>query len=127
MIASMLDSVGVSLDQLEKYPHEISGGQAQRVALARALVLKPKLLICDEPTSMLDISVQAQIVSLLRQANERDGVSLLFITHDLDVGRHLCHRVAVMDCGSIQELGTVSQVFNHPQSPFTHELVASGI
>lgn len=127
MVCSMLDRVGVSTDQLDKYPHEISGGQAQRVAIARALILKPKLLICDEPTSMLDVSVQAQIVSLLRSVNREEGTSLLFITHDLDVVRHLCHRMAIMDAGRVQEQGSVADVFGNPQSAFAKQLISSGL
>lgn len=127
MIASMLERVEVSLDQLDKYPHEISGGQAQRVAIARALALKPKLLICDEPTSMLDISVQAQVVSLLRSINAEEGTSLLFITHDIDVVRHLCHRVAVLNAGRVEEQGSVEEVLSAPKIPFVKELVSSAL
>lgn len=99
MVRHMLRRVGIPEDQWHKYPHEISGGQAQRIAIARALSLNPKLLICDEPTSMLDVSVQAQILRLLLRANEKYHVAMLFISHDLDVIRAVCRRVAVLHQG----------------------------
>ena len=127
MIASMLERVGVSLDQLDKYPHEISGGQGP----ARRHRARPRpeaeALICDEPTSMLDISVQAQVVSLLRSINAEEGTSLLFITHDIDVVRHLCHRVAVLNAGRVEEQGSVEEVLSAPKTPFVKELVSSAL
>lgn len=127
MVYHMLDSVGITRDQMNKFPHEISGGQAQRVAIVRALVLKPKLLICDEPTSMLDISVQAQIIDLLRSVNQEQGCAMLFISHDLDVVKHLCENVAVMHEGKLIEQGPVTRVFEQPRTEFTRSLLAAAL
>ena len=121
----MLRRVGIPEDQWHKYPHEISGGQAQRIAIARALSLNPKLLICDEPTSMLDVSVQAQILRLLLRANEKYHVAMLFISHDLDVIRAVCRRVAVMYQGEIVEMGTVEEVFGNPRHDYTKKLLSA--
>lgn len=126
-VYAMLERVGISADQLNKYPHEISGGQAQRVAITRVLALNPRLIVCDEPTSMLDVSVQAQIIDVLRSINKDSGVSLLFISHDLDVIRNLCTRMAVMDRGRVVETGTVGDVLDHPQASFTSQLVAAAL
>lgn len=125
MIHHMLGRVGIPEDQWHKYPHEISGGQAQRISIARALSLNPKLLICDEPTSMLDVSVQAQILRLLMRANEKYHVAMLFISHDLDVIRAVCQRVAVMYQGEIVEVGTVKEVFGNPQHDYTKKLLSA--
>ena len=125
MIRHMLRRVGISEDQWHKYPHEISGGQAQRIAIARALSLNPKLLICDEPTSMLDVSVQAQILRLLLRANEKYHVAMLFISHDLDVIRAVCQRVAVMHEGEIVETGTIEEVFGNPKHEYTKKLLSA--
>lgn len=125
MVRHMLHRVGIPEDQWHKYPHEISGGQAQRIAIARALSLNPKLLICDEPTSMLDVSVQAQILRLLLRANEKYHVAMLFISHDLDVIRAVCRRVAVMYQGEIVEMGTVEEVFGNPQHDYTKKLLSA--
>lgn len=126
-VHAMLERVGISADQLNKYPHEISGGQAQRVAITRVLALNPRLIVCDEPTSMLDVSVQAQIIDVLRGINKDSGVSLLFISHDLDVIRNLCSRVAIMDHGRVVEAGPVGEVFDHPHSAFAKQLVAAAL
>ena len=112
---------------MKKVPHEISGGQAQRISIARALSLNPKLLICDEPTSMLDVSVQAQILRLIKDANEKYGVSMLFISHDLEVIQSMCSRVAVMEKGRIVEMGTVDEIFNSPKHEYTKKLMDSYI
>lgn len=126
-VRTMLDSVGITHDLMGKYPHEISGGQAQRIAIVRALALKPKLLICDEPTSMLDISVQAQIIDLLRSVNQEQGCAMLFISHDLDVVKHLCENVAVMHEGKLIEQGPVTRVFEQPRTEFTRSLLAAAL
>lgn len=125
MVRHMLRRVGIPEDQWHKYPHEISGGQAQRIAIARALSLNPKLLICDEPTSMLDVSVQAQILRLLLRANEKYHVAMLFISHDLDVIRAVCRRVAVLHQGEIVEMGTVEEVFGNPSHDYTKKLLSA--
>ena len=125
MVVRMVEQMGVSRDQLKKYPHEISGGQAQRISIARTLALKPRLLICDEPTSMLDISVQAQVLSILKRINEEENLSILYISHDLDVISALCHRVAVMKDGEIVEMGETSWVFNAPRHEYTKQLLAA--
>ena len=125
MINHMISRVGISKEQLKKFPHEISGGQAQRLSIARALLLNPKLLICDEPTSMLDVSVQAQILRLIKEANEKYGVSVLFISHDLEVIQAMCSRVAVMQKGEIVEIGTIKEVFENPKHDYTKKLLSS--
>lgn len=127
MISMMLDDIGVPKDQLQKYPHEISGGQAQRISIARALQLNPRLLICDEPTSMLDVSVQAQIISLIKKRQETLGISILYISHNLDVIRSVCQRVAVMKEGEIVEIGTVDEIYRTPKHPYTKQLLTSVI
>ena len=124
-MCEMLDSVGVSYDQLDKYPHEISGGQAQRIAIARALVLQPKLIICDEATSMLDVSIQAQIVDLLRHINKEWGTTLLFISHDLEVVKYLADSVGIMNKGRLVESGETKEVFSNPVDAFTKELFSA--
>lgn len=126
-VLAMLERVSITSDQLNKYPHEISGGQAQRIAIARVLALRPRLLVCDEPTSMLDVSVQAHIINLLQEINSKEGVSLLFISHDLDVIRHLCHRVAIMDQGQVVECGSTTEVLCCPQNNFTKTLVSAAL
>ncbi len=108
-----------------KYPHQMSGGQRQRAMIAAAFISRPKLLICDEPTTALDVTVQAQILNLLLRINEQSDVGLLFISHDLSVVRRLCQRVAVMYKGRIVETGPAEQVFSHPQHEYTQRLVAA--
>ncbi len=123
--AAMLKTVGIRSNQYTKFPHELSGGQRQRVVLARALILEPEVLICDEPISALDVSIQAQIINLLQQLRREMGLTLLFISHDLSVVRHLCDRVAVMYLGRIVESGTAEEIFNSPRHPYTQALVSA--
>ena len=109
----------------DKYPHQLSGGMLQRVMIAAAIIAKPKLLLLDEPTTALDVTIQAQILELLKKLNRDSGVSMLFISHNLNVVRKLCGRVAVMRRGLIVEEGPSDKVFHHPQHPYTQRLVAA--
>lgn len=107
----------------EKYPHELSGGMLQRAMIAAAIVIRPKLLLLDEPTTALDVTIQAQILELLKRLNAESGISMLFISHNLNVVRKLCSRVAVMEKGLLVEKGDVETVFHHPQHPYTQRLI----
>ena len=125
LILSLLERTGLGAQHLDRYPHEISGGQCQRVAVARALTLQPRLLILDEPTSSLDVSVQAQILNLLEELRQERGLTYLFITHDLGVVEHLSDRIGVMYLGKLVELGPTEQIFSDPQHPYTQALLDS--
>jgi ABC-type glutathione transport system ATPase component len=122
-IAELLDQVGLPQDASERRPREFSGGQRQRVAIARALALDPKLIVCDEPVSALDLTTQARILDLFLQIQRDTGVSYLFVSHDLDVVRHISHRVAVMYKGEIVEQGDSQQVTVNPQHAYTQRLL----
>ena len=124
-VAELLSLVGLRRADADRYPHEMSGGQRQRVGIARALALNPTLLVADEPTSSLDVSVQAQIVNLLQDLQERLGLTYLFITHNLHLVRRVSHRIAVMYLGRVVEVGAASDVFDNPLHPYTAALVAS--
>jgi peptide/nickel transport system ATP-binding protein len=126
-VQKMLDLVGMPERTHNRYPNQLSGGQRQRVAIARALVLRPDILICDEPTSALDVSVQAQILNLLLDLKAEFGLTYFFISHDLGVVEHLVDRVAVMNKGSIVELGTREQIFERPEHSYTRMLLASAL
>ncbi len=125
IVRDALTQVGLSEQYLPRYPHQLSGGQQQRVAIARALVVRPQVLVCDEPVSMLDAQVQVQILQLLDRLRREWGLTLLFITHDLRVARQFCHRVAVLRQGQIVEYGCAQQVIDRPQHPYTQALVAA--
>ncbi len=125
LVVQALDEVGLDPESRHRYPHEFSGGQRQRIAIARAMVLKPKLLILDEPTSALDRSVQAQIVALLRDLQERHRLAYLFISHDLSVVRAMSHRLVVMRDGEVVEQGRAERVFEAPEHPYTRQLIAA--
>ena len=121
----LLNQVGLNEDALARYPHEFSGGQRQRIAIARALSVEPKFLVLDEPTSALDVSVQSQVLNLLRRLQTEFGLSYLFITHNLAVVEYLADEVCVMQKGKIVERGTVDDVFDRPQDPYTQRLLSS--
>jgi ABC-type glutathione transport system ATPase component len=121
----LLAEVGLEPSALRRYPHEFSGGQRQRINIARALALRPELLILDEPVSALDVSVGAQVINLLRDLQQRYGLTYVFISHSMPLVRYLCHRVAVMQRGRIVETGTWSEVCDHPREPYTQQLLAA--
>ena len=124
-VATWLDRVGLTGDHGSRYPHEFSGGQRQRIGIARALILEPEFVVCDEPVSALDVSVQAQVINLLGELKESLGLTLLFIAHDLSMVRHVSDRMAVMYLGSLVEIGSADKVYFEPKHPYTELLVGS--
>jgi len=125
IVEDLLERVGLEADYYDRYPHEFSGGQKQRIALARALVLNPEFIVADEPVSALDVSIRAEILSLLNDIQEEFGLSMLFISHDMSVVREVCDRVAVMYLGEIVEIGDTDEVFTNPQHPYTEALLSA--
>ena len=124
-VAEMMQKVGLSPAMINRYPHEFSGGQCQRIGIARALITRPKLIVCDEAVSALDVSVQAQVINLLMDLQKELGISILFIAHDIAVVRHIAQRIMVLYFGEVVEIGEAEQVVSAPRHDYTKKLIAS--
>jgi peptide/nickel transport system ATP-binding protein len=124
-IAELLETVGLRAEHASRFPHEFSGGQRQRIGVARALAVEPEFIVADEPLSALDVSIQSQVINLLADLRERLGLTMLFISHDLDVVEYLCDRVVVLYLGKVMEVATTEELFARPSHPYTQALLAA--
>src|SRR3546814_8835983 len=124
-VKEMMAKVGLLPQMINRYPHEFSGGQCQRIGIARAMVLSPKLIVCDEPVSALDVSIRAQIVNLLMRLQQEFDLSLLFISHDLSVVRHISHRIMVLYLGRVMEIADRESIYLHPRHPYPQALISA--
>jgi oligopeptide transport system ATP-binding protein len=124
-IIDLLQMVGLRADMIDRYPHQFSGGQRQRIGIARALAVEPRLLICDEPVSALDVSIQAQVVNLFQELQDKLGISSIFVAHDLAVVRHVSQRIVVMYLGTIVEIASRDDLYAAPKHPYTQALMAA--
>ena len=124
-VQDIMENVGLLPNQINRYPHEFSGGQCQRIGIARSLILKPKLIICDEPVSSLDVSIQAQVINLLKELQKKFKLTYLFITHDLNIAKHMSDNILVLNLGKIVELDKSFEIFNNPKNDYTKKLISS--
>ena len=124
-VAAMMEQVGLLPIMINRYPHEFSGGQCQRIGIARAMILRPRLIVCDEPVSALDVSIQAQIVNLIQELQGSFGLSLIFISHDLSIVRHISHRIMVLYLGNVMEVADKASLYDNPKHPYTRALISA--
>jgi ABC-type oligopeptide transport system ATPase subunit len=124
-VGEMMEMVGLNPDDMDRHPRSFSGGQRQRIAIARALVIRPRVLVCDEPVAALDVSVQAQVINLLQDMQRQLRLAIVFVAHDLAVVRHLCEKIVVLHKGTVVEQGSRQAIFDHPQNPYTQSLLAA--
>jgi len=124
-VEDVMNKVGLLENLINRYPHEFSGGQCQRIGIARALILKPKLIICDEPVSALDVSIQAQVINLLMDLQKEMDLTLIFIAHDLSIVKHISTKIMVLYMGNMVELARSEDIYNHPRHPYTQALISA--